>query len=88
MSNFLNDIFKKPSLLLASLALCMNMASYSQDKVIKPSLSGIVVDEYGNPLAGVIIKVEGELMELLQIQMVHSICTELWQKDQHFLLIF
>lgn len=60
MSNFLNDIFKKPSLLLASLALCMNMASYSQDKVIKPSLSGIVVDEYGNPLAGVIIKVEGE----------------------------
>ena len=46
MSNFLNDIFKKPSLLLASLALCMNMASYSQDKVIKPSLSGIVVDKY------------------------------------------
>lgn len=56
MSNFFNDIFKKPSLLLASLALCMNMTSYSQDKVIKPSLSGIVVDEYGNPLAGVIIK--------------------------------
>ena len=53
MSNFLNDIFKKPSLLLASLALCMNMASYSQDKVIKPSLSGIVVDEYGQT-AGIV----------------------------------
>ena len=60
MNKLLYNIFRKPSIFfLASFALCSNLSLYPQNKGNKPSLSGMVVDEHGNPLAGVLIKVEG-----------------------------